>query len=247
MAEDKISNIPARLGRRIEGAGGSTNTTYQQLADFTRSGISPDLKHSIGAWLQLKLSRTGYMDLYPQWYTPAPFYPLSYGKGWAEERKIEDLSSLLGEYRGPEGSMIRWLIGNRIKDLRYKVARERGVTEARPPEYKPPPVPDWMKQYLTPATVDLPGRPGTHRGLPATKEVGELQLLGAQEELTPEQMGEMAGYQAWFKAGAPTEFSKEAVRQMSDWQRHWTPYTRESQSLFPKQQKLTPKWATARQ
>jgi len=224
---------------------------WQAQADLVRSGkLSPEtVTLATGHQLDV-LGRAGYMDLYPEVFkTFAPVYPPSARKGWWEEQRIHDLQALLEEYSGPEGSMIRWLIQNRIRELEYKVAAVRGITAARKPTPEPPPVPDWMKPYMGASVTMQPSRPGgrPQRREQETREVGTLSPLGAQAELTPEQMGEMAGYQAWTKAGAPTQFSEQALREMSDWERWWTPYTRLSQSLFPKQQRLASGWATARQ
>jgi len=192
------------------------------------------------------LGRAGYMDLYPEVFRKFAA-TRAYAPSW-EESRIGDLSALLGEYSGPEASFIRWLINKRVRELKYKVARERGITAARPPEYKAAPVPEWMKPYIETTTETMPaGRGMARREGPQTREVGELRPLGAQEELTPEQMALMGGYQAWQRAGAPTTYSEEALRGMSDWQRWWDPYVRLSQSLFPKQTKLGARWMPAKQ
>ena len=199
------------------------------------------------------LGRGGYMDLYPEVFRE--FAPVTPSFPSWEERRIKDLSGLLSDYRGPEAGHIRWLIKNRIKELEWKLARQRGIKSirGRDPEFAPPPVPDWMKPYIEtgmPYEGVSPEQRGGGRTLGKREEdkgIGQLRPLGAQEELTPDQMAQMAGYQAWGKAGAPTRFSEDALRSMSDWQRHWQPYTRLSQSLFPKQAKLGKGWRTASQ
>ena len=196
------------------------------------------------------LGRTGYMDLYPSWFEPAPFIPLTARKGWKEEQKIRDYQGLLAQFTGPESAFIRWLINNKIRDLQYEVARVRGVTEARPPTYTPPPVPNWMQKYIVPAgEVTEWKSPGTkRRGFPTPKKaVYQLTPLSAQEELTSTQQAQLAGYMAWQKAGAPTAFSESAVRRMAEWPRWWEEYTRLSESLFPKQAQRTTRWRTAEQ
>jgi len=114
------------------------------------------------------------------------------------------------------------------------------------------PVPDWMRQYIDPSVSGE--RPtGTERigrdVVPRTATVGEGMLapLGAQADVTPEQMEEMAGYLAWHKAGSPTRYSEESLLKMADWERHWGEHTKLSESLFPARAQLGQRWATARQ
>jgi len=194
------------------------------------------------------LGRTGYMDLYPDVFTPTPFVPLSSRKGYAEEQEMQDLYGLMGQFTGPESGFIRWLINKKIQDLQYEVGKMRGVTEAHPPAYKPPPVPNWMQQYIQPAeTVPAWQARGSKERKVATKQLGTLAPLGAQEELTPQRQAQMAGYLAWQKAGAPTEYSKWSLRDMSDWSRWWEEHRRQSEALFPRQQSLSPRWRVAEQ
>jgi len=196
------------------------------------------------------LGRAGYMDLHPEAFrTFAPRYPLSAQRGWEERQQIEDLREMMYQFQGSEAGLIRWLITKKIQDLEYKIARDVGLTEARPPTYKPPPIPDWMKPYIETETITeertSPGGRKMRGGV--TREVGTLRPLGAQEELTSTQQAQMAGYLAWQKAGAPTEYSEWSLRNMSDWQRRWEEYTRQSQALFPKQQSLTTRWRVGEQ
>jgi len=219
---------------------------WQRQADLVRSGaLSPEATRQATALQLQRLGRTGYAELYPEVFKE--FYPMRTRIPSWQEQKIQDLRWLLNQYSGPEGAVIRHLIRNRIADLQYQIDRGR-VTEARAPEYEPPPVPEWMKPYIETRTVPVeePIR-GRRREQPETKEVQVLRPLGAQTELTPEQMGYMAGYQAWLEAGAPTRFQESMLPELSDWQRYWEYYKRQSQALFPKQQRLTPRWAVARQ
>jgi len=222
---------------------------WQAQADLVRSGtLSRETVKAATSFQLAELGRTRYMNLYPELFTPRPFFPLSSRKGYAEEQEMQDLYGLMGQFTGPESGFIRWLINKKIQDLQYKVGKMRGVTEARPPAYKPPPVPNWMQQYIQPAkTVPVTETRGRQRRPVDTKQLGTLSSLGAQEELTPQRQAQMAGYLAWQKAGAPTEYSEWSLRNMSDWQRRWEEYTRQSQALFPKQQSLTTRWRTAEQ
>lgn len=160
---------------------------------------------------------------------------------------------------------MRWLIKDRMVGLQRRADRLRrevkdGVQVApRAPSgvssIPEPPIPAWMEEYLersAPAAVPeysagQLARPSS-RGAPPTPEgAAALRPMGAQAELTPEQMGLMAGYQAWGAAGSPRRYSEEALIEMSDWQKSWDPYTRLSESLFPKQAKLRGDWRTALQ
>ena len=149
---------------------------------------------------------------------------------------------------------------------------ERDVSEAlqraqaeydtgAPPQYQAPegpPVPDWMLPYLETGmaartgTVDATRTPrgttqpsGTH--LEGGRRAAELRPLGAQAELTPDQLGQMAGYMGWGRAGSPWKFSEGAVMKMADWQRYWDEYVRLSQKLFPTQVRMQANWRAARQ
>ena len=223
---------------------------WQQQANLVRSGeLSPETVTAATSHQLNVLGRTGYMNLYPEVFKNfAPTFPESSRIGWDEENKIRDLQGLLSQFTGPESGFTRWLINKKIHNLRYKLASLRGIESARPTEYKPAPVPDWMQQYIQPIeTAPVTETRGRQRRPVETKQLGTLSSLGAQEELTSTQQAQMAGYLAWQKAGAPTEYSAGALRDMSDWSRWWEEYTRQSQALFPKQQSLTPRWRVAEQ
>lgn len=109
------------------------------------------------------------------------------------------------------------------------------------------PVPSWMAPYLEPSmpltrAEDLPQQPSTEYSKALT-----LRPLGAQAELLPEQLGQMAGYLAWGKAGSPYMYSERAIQEMADWERWWQPYTTLSKSLFPTQTRLGASWMPAQQ
>jgi hypothetical protein len=220
---------------------------WQTQADLVRSGALSRETTTLATAHQLaELGRTGYMNLYPE--TFRDFAPFRYaGPSW-QEIELEKLRGLLSEYYGPEGATIRWLVQNRMKDLQYQIQRQTGnVKGTRPPEYEPFEIPSWAQPFIQTKTVPIELRGRVRRGTPTTKEVKTLKPLGAQTELSPEKMGWLAGFQAWQKAGTPTRYSDTALRQMSDWERWWSPYTTLSQSLFPKTKQQTPRWATATQ
>lgn len=141
--------------------------------------------------------------------------------------------------------------------LTRKVALKKRLDKT--PEYDPlePPMPEWMEEYIDrsmpaikPHTglTEQQGRHGGHwAGFQRPEQARALRPLGAQAELTPEEMGFMGGYLGWAKAGSPHEYSEEAVMAMADWQKHWQQHTRLSESLFPKQAKLGQRWTTALQ
>jgi len=219
---------------------------WQQQKELILGGtLSPEAVTAAQLFQIEYLGRTGYMNLYPEVYKE--FYPMRTRIPSWQEQKIQDLRWLLNQYFGPEGAVIRHLIKNRMADLQYQMDRFR-VSTARAPEYEPPPIPEWMKPYIETRTVPVEEPPHRmRREQPETKEVQVLRPLGAQTELTPEQMGYMAGYQAWLEAGSPTKFEERLLPELSDWQRYWKYYTRQAQELFPKQQSLFPRWAIARQ
>ncbi|GAI54868.1 unnamed protein product, partial [marine sediment metagenome] len=111
----------------------------------------------------------------------------------------------------------------------------------------PPPTPDWMQEYIEPTVSKETGGGFLSRIFKKPSVTSTLRPLGAQAELDPDQLEFMAGYQAWRKAGAPTEYSEEAISKMADWRKSWEPHVRESQSLFPTGKKLRTGWATAMQ
>ena len=108
----------------------------------------------------------------------------------------------------------------------------------RRPELGEPPIPDWMRPYVV--AQPKAKKKGWLTGLgekytvPET-EIQPLRPLGAQAELTPDQLGQMSGYLA-FMRGRPTDIAGQ-----------WAPYSRLSQSLFPKQVKLGKRKRVAKQ
>ena len=100
------------------------------------------------------------------------------------------------------------------------IGRARGEAEPKAPEREYP-VPEWMRAYLESSMQT--GKEGVAYG---------LRPLGAQTDLSPERMGEMAGYLTWGKAGAPLSYEDyvKAAENMESW---WEEYSKLSQSLFP--------------
>jgi len=202
------------------------------------------------------LGRAGYMEAHPE------LFDLSlYGGDWRStptsvyvnraEAEINDLRGLLRQFSGPEATYIRWLINRQIQDKTAE--RERLSGRKYEPRYEETPMPDWMKEYLetsmpvgvTTPTTEGRGRRGQQQDV--SKLASTLRPMGAQAELTPEQMGQMAGYGAWGASGSPYGFSEANITSMADWERWWAPHVRLSQELFPKQTKLGSKWMPAAQ
>jgi len=128
--------------------------------------------------------------------------------------------------------------------------RESGF-EAR--QVTPAPIPEWMKPYLEPS-INIAGELAPEiEGYGTGGYAAALRPLGAQAELSQEQLAQMAGYMAWGKAGAPTSLPGDTARlqsmiaNLSDYQRWWDEYVRLSESIFPKQTKLSTSWSVAKQ
>ena len=184
-----------------------------------------------------RLGRGGYIAAHPEVFGQFGPTGTTYGARHYASMKMAALGNLMGQFWGPEAAWIRWLIGERISQIGRKFDMEM-------PEREPPPVPDWMQEYVIPQEEVIPsGRRGIRRP-PQTRTTYQLRPLSAQAKLSPEQQSLMAGFQAWQKAGAPTRYSESAIERMSDIDRWWSPYQMESQAMFPKSP-IKPRWATA--
>lgn len=136
------------------------------------------------------------------------------------------------EYAAKMGTQKEWL---------GKVAG--GSKNLRQPKTTAVPIPDWMVPYLEPsAPVTTTGRRQQ-----TTTPASTLRPMGAQAELTPDQLGQMAGYEAYTRAGAPSSYSEAALLKMAEWERRWAPYIELSRSLFPTKTKLNARWMPALQ
>jgi len=105
------------------------------------------------------------------------------------------------------------------------------------------PLPEWLQEYLEPSM------PAGVEG--ARKQAYALRPLGAQADLSLEQMGQMAGYLGWTKAGAPTRWSQwlgpgpeksyagerylEKREKFLPW---WQEYQRKAQAMFPSEARM---------
>jgi hypothetical protein len=203
--------------------------------------ISPydEIDAQINAYNALMLNFPGYGGTYIRKLISSKIDELRYERELLSEQ-------MSGQLREKQAGIVRRLPGLDIRKV-PREARERldktytgTLEEAEAPEYIDMAVPDWMKPYLE-TSIKAGGTPETEAW------ASTLRPMGAQAELSPEQMGQMAGYLAWTKAGAPTEYSEEAIKQMADWQRWWEPYVRLSESLFPKTTRLGSRWTRALQ
>jgi len=213
----------------------------------------------------LELGTYGYMRKYPEVFDPAAARGRMINRRLGEycsaevtalTQQMRRYGELRDQFYGPEATYIRWLIDDKIRQL--SAQKEELLGREGFYKQKALPVPDWMQEYMEtsmplekseyPYTGEAVGRKGRRGyGKEEKPKASTLRPLGAQAELSPEQMGLMAGYTAWGKAGSPYSYSEGAIRDMADWQRWWEPYTRLSKSLFPKETKLRSRWTTALQ
>ena len=175
--------------------------------------------------------------------------------------------SLLRQFQGPESTWIRWLIkrnkGMIISDMLGRDAYGKSMSKGWLDRYisgdlplhtgkeaefyqkhygEIPALPDWMRDYIIPVTTETEVSKG--RGTQTkTSTSYTLRPLSPTAKLDAEQQNQLAGFLAWSKAGFPTKWSEDALIQMSDIERHWTPYTMESEAMFSKAP-TKPKWAT---
>lgn len=235
---------------------------WSNQANVTRSSTNPANTKLATSFQLQQLGKQGYMGLYPEVFTGGAMNMYGLREVDRLKAQIEDLRQMQLQFSGPEATYIRWFIANRINSLNDQVAYETKGTPAK--KTIPPPVPDWLMEYLE---TSMPAKAAEYMtGFPQATSEGrrkkqfaggeplgrELRPLGAQAELTPEQLGLMAGYQAWGKAGSPVKSGDEQgfagmIAQMSDWQRYMQNYTTLSEKLFPKQTNLRTGWATATQ
>jgi len=137
----------------------------------------------------------------------------------------------------------------------YQAAQGAGIRKSgfEAEQVTPLPIPEWMQPYLEPS-INIAGELAPELEGQETGGYGAaLRPLGAQAELSQEQLAQMAGYMAWGKAGAPTSLPSDVnklqsmIANLSDYQKWWDEYVRLSESLFPKQTKLSTSWGVAKQ
>lgn len=248
-------------GKTTTNSTGSGAINWTQQADLVRSGtLSREATKAATLFQLQQLGTAGYTALYPEVYQGGGFNMYGLRRVDQLNAQITDLRQMQLQFAGPEATYIRWFLQNKINDLREQVSYATGGTPTK--KTAPPPAPDWLMEYLE---TSMPAKAAEYMtGLPqsqvrgkATETLGrELRPMGAQAELNPEQMGLMAGYQAWGKAGSPTgaeggwrgdERLASQLGQMADWQRYFQPYATLSEKLFPKKTNLKSSWSTALQ
>ena len=123
----------------------------------------------------------------------------------------------------------------KVEPTKEWLATVGGETELSQTPASSAPIPDWMRPYLE---SSIPYGETT---------TPSLRPIGAQAQLSTQQLGQMAGYEAWGRAGAPTTFSESALMAMADWQKWWEPFINKSKALFPKQTTLGKRWRVSSQ
>lgn len=131
---------------------------------------------------------------------------------------------------------------------RYWQEDERRVGVPVPKESVGVPVPKWIEEFLEPNIplegdisraqdpMNLPRRWPGKRGGYTAEDLGAYTVrpLGAQAELSLDELGQLASYLKWVKAGAPTKFGKKSMSQMANAAKYWQEYQRQSQAMMPK-------------
>jgi hypothetical protein len=229
---------------------------YQNQANLIRSNtLSRELTQQSSAFLLQQLGKGGYMNLFPETFLQAsPGESALHSQILSIEGEIADREATIRQLGNDAGSAIPvWMLRNEISDLRGEISflqhgRQYTPQRATPP----PPSPTWLQPYLEASKPyqmtdvaetrrQIRGKTYANKGTTAS-----LRPLGAQAELTPEQLAFMSSYQAWGKAGSPRTFAR-AGQMTSNWQNWWDEYTTQSQKLFPTAGNRAASWATARQ
>ena len=168
-------------------------------------------------------------------------FPLVLRRGAAQRDEIKNLEAMLQEYTGPEGTYIRWILRNKINHFKKIEASIRGLNYREGAFDNPMPIPDWMEPFITTTTVqpEVPEGMKGRRQFTKPKTTMGLRPLGAQTELNPEQLTQMAAFLSAQKGWD--------LQSQSDLGRFWEPYRRESEGMFSQATRQAPRWATAQQ
>jgi hypothetical protein len=242
---------------------------WQQQANLVRSGqLGSGTTRQATAFQLSQLGNAGYMDLYPENYRlvdpenamgnyqTRQLYQGGFDIKADLKGKIADWEEVLRQLKLSSSYVGAWLASNTITGLKKELALAYGASRSsvKNMQPKPLPIPDWMKPYLEPA---IPYQKENVMGTPLGRkeqrygsrqpQTASLRPLGAQAELTPEQMGYLSEYQAWGQAGSPKTFTDQMAYNLANQSKWWEGYTTKSQSLFPTAGKLRANWATAKQ
>jgi hypothetical protein len=243
MAEDNKQTLGTVLDR-LGGMGSFYQPNQQAIADAVRSGsLSRADVNTLTSAQMRTLGQKGYRELYPEVFSGTG----GFGRPQLmspEEIEIAALRELRAGLTGVGNYYYRKLIDARITALQVRMGgRDREVQFD---------IPDWMKPLISEgipyqseeAVLPKPTRAiGYGKGRrPVTKEAfpegaGKLASLGAQTELSVDQMKFLQGYLGWGKGGFATGAGKQtpqAIQKMAaNQQAAWEEYIRRSQSMFP--------------
>lgn len=213
-----------------------------QAGEAETAGEIAGLLAEMGDWASLRRMLTRPVDKIAQWLAGLEMdrvrEKLHRVKEQADisryKRQLAEGEAKYGEYGAPWGERVTGGPGVRLARAR----EEAGRGTRREPETAYP-IPDWMQAYLE---YSMPaGKKGEERGAFA------LRPLGAQAEPSLEQLGEMASYHTWERAGAPLRYKEyaEAAEMGESW---FEEYLRLSRELFPKEVGMRqPRWFPSRQ
>jgi len=243
------------LPNQVYNLTGNAYLAYTQIPQWLQTMTPSQFQHS----LYNILGTSAYASLSPEVYEGGGAINVAY-LYQAKEARIKALEDLRNSFTGPESTFIKWLLNNMLKAAKIAPVGETFIK----PKRTPAPIPDWMKAYVEPSIpyqreeiFTAPTTTVRRRGRQLAQSTGmptgipSLRPLSAQEELSPERLGYMAGYQAWGKMGGPAKLRESTMERtitgLADWERWWPQYIALSQNLFPTKAKLRPRWALASQ
>ena len=235
---DEAYGVPEDVGRKLGSLSRAFGAGCQALQTY---------KDQMKAYAELRNEFTGIESTYIRWLISNKIASI---RSQYERQRQSNIETF---HRMNEASVIaRGGTEEEIAESRaWREDFEGGPISART---TPAPVPEWMRPYIEEGMAYERAPTGERRRTRSQKAetttlagLGQLRPLGAQAELDPEQLGQMAGYQSWGYAGFPTQYSERAIEEMADWQRWWTPYVKLSEGLFPKQTTLRKRWRVSEQ
>ena len=211
------SSQPSWLDYQLEGYG-AAEAGMKDVADSIQVEID-DLQSILGTF-------TGSGDWITRWMIGNSIKEL-------EERKYTFTQGMQTYYaQGEQAKIIAetaepgWVPQETLEGWKRDWGRMEGVKETAEMGIegtKPtgPPVPDWMKPYQ-------------ESSMQYTKGGAEqLRPIGAQADLSTQQLEKMGGYLGWGQAGAPKYFSKEYVTQLQNLPGWWNELIKQSEELHP--------------
>ena len=126
------------------------------------------------------------------------------------------------------------------------------------------PIPDWMNEFIIGETTFAPEKRrgmsedvyraktrGEETGMPTLSPggvTGGLRPIGAQAELTTEQLKQLSGFLGWYKGGRPSRYGGGYAGRLGEgWGDWWNEYVKLSESLFPSKYAPNTFWKPAKQ